>query len=95
MSLFDFSILDMLPKVVADGSEGGVNLYTEVAPKSNGCFIYRTFLFRKEKQVNRCFSHLWAIIEFYPLTVKMQNVFTSSLAFSDLVSGSSVAFCLL
>ena len=59
MSLFDLSILDVLPKVVADGSEGGVHLYAEVTPESYGGFIYRTFLFRKEKvQKEPCKSQL-------------------------------------
>lgn len=49
MSLFDLSILDMLPKVVTDGSEGGVHLYTEVTPESYGSFIYRAFLLTKIK----------------------------------------------
>ena len=45
MSLFDLSILDVLPQVVADGSEGGVHLYTEVTPESYGSFIFSAFLF--------------------------------------------------
>lgn len=44
VSLFDLSILDMLPKVVADGSEGGMHLSAEVTPESYGSFIYRAFL---------------------------------------------------
>lgn len=44
MPLFDLTILDVLPKVVADGSEGWVYLYTEVTPESDGSFIYRTLL---------------------------------------------------
>lgn len=49
MSLFDLSILYMLPKVVADGSKGGVHFDAEVTPESYGSFIYRAFLFT-EKQ---------------------------------------------
>lgn len=49
MSLFDLSILDVLPQVVADGSECGVHLYAEVTPESYGSFIYRAFLLRKDK----------------------------------------------
>lgn len=47
MSLFDLSILDMLPKVVADGSEGGVHLHTEVTSESYRGFIHRVLLLRE------------------------------------------------
>lgn len=49
MSLFDLSILNMFPKVVADGSEGWVHLYAEVTPESYRCFIYRAFLFTEKE----------------------------------------------
>lgn len=45
MSFFDFSILNVLPQVVADGAEGGVNLDTEVTPESDWSFIFRHFLY--------------------------------------------------
>lgn len=57
MSFFDLSILDMLPKVVADGSEGGVHLYTEVAPESYWSFIYRAILFTKKNNIRVCVMH--------------------------------------
>lgn len=65
MSLFDLPILDVLPKVVADGSEGGVHLDAEVTPESYGSFIYRAFLFRdKKKSTNKkkktVFSHSYS-----------------------------------
>ena len=50
MPLFDLSILDVLPKVVADGSEGGVHLYAEVTPESYGSFVVRVFLFTEKKR---------------------------------------------
>lgn len=46
VSLFGLSVLNVFPKVIADGSEGGVHFYTEVTPESNGSFIHRAFLFR-------------------------------------------------
>lgn len=58
VSFFDLPVLNMLPQVVADGSEGGVDLYAEVTPVSNGSFVCRAFLItegerqRKEKKKN-------------------------------------------
>lgn len=51
MSLFDLSILNVLPKVVADGSESGMHLYAEITSESYGSFIYRAFLFTGEKML--------------------------------------------
>lgn len=59
MSFLDLSILDVLPKVVADGSDGGVHLYAEVTPESYRSFIYKAFLFtEKEGQKGTRFSYL-------------------------------------
>lgn len=44
MSLFGLPILHVLPKVVADGSEGGMHLHTKVAPVPYRSFIYKAFL---------------------------------------------------
>lgn len=46
----DLSVLDVLPQVVADGAEGGVNLDTEVAPESYRSFILRHFLYAGSAQ---------------------------------------------
>lgn len=50
VSFFDFSILHVLPQVVADGSQGGVNLHTEVTPESYGSFIFRHLLLTESAQ---------------------------------------------
>ncbi len=39
MSLLGLPVLNMLSQVVADGSEGGVDLHTEVAPVADGSLI--------------------------------------------------------
>lgn len=44
MPLFGFSILNVLPKVVADGSEGGMHFYAKIAPESYWRFMYKAFL---------------------------------------------------
>lgn len=57
MTFLDLSILDVLPEVVADGSECGMHLYAEIASESNGSFVLRTFLFILEKKnwkINKC-----------------------------------------
>ncbi len=56
MSLFDLSILDMLPQVVADGAKGGVHFSAEVAPKSYWGFIYRAFLLQKKNDKKNLFK---------------------------------------
>lgn len=45
VTFLDLSILDVLPEVVADGSEGGMHFYAEIASESNGSFIQGAFLF--------------------------------------------------
>lgn len=45
MAFLDLSILNVLPEVVADGSEGGMHLYAEITSESYGSFILGTFLF--------------------------------------------------
>jgi hypothetical protein len=47
MSLFHLPILDVLPQVVADGSQGWVHLHTEVTPKAYGCFVNRALLLKR------------------------------------------------
>lgn len=59
MSLFDLSILNMFPKVVADGSEGWVHLYAEVTPESYRCFIYRAFLFTEKEWQEELVLAVW------------------------------------
>lgn len=57
MTFFDLSILDVLPEVVADGSECGMHLYAEIASESDGSFVYSAFLFILEKskwKINKC-----------------------------------------
>lgn len=39
VTFLDLSILDVLPEVVADGSEGGMHLYAEITSESNGGFV--------------------------------------------------------
>lgn len=51
MPLFGFSILNMLPKVVADGSEGGMHFYAKIAPESYWCFMCKAFLLTGQKIV--------------------------------------------
>ena len=46
MPLFHLPILDVLPQVVADGSQGGVHLHTEVTPEAYGCFVHRALLLK-------------------------------------------------
>lgn len=59
MSFLDLSILDMLPKVVADGPDGGVHLYAEVTPESYRSFIYKAFLYmEREGEKGSRFSYL-------------------------------------
>lgn len=39
VTFLDLSVLDVLPEVVADGSEGGMHFYAEITSESNGSFV--------------------------------------------------------
>lgn len=39
VTFFDLSVLDMLPEVIANGSECGMHLYAEITSESNGSFV--------------------------------------------------------
>lgn len=56
MTFFDLSVLNMLPKMVADGSEGWMHLYAEITSESYGCFIDWAFLFTVGE--GSCVSHM-------------------------------------
>ena len=47
MSLFHLPVLDVFPQVVADGSQGGVHLHTEVTPEAYWCFVNRGLLLNR------------------------------------------------
>ena len=47
MSLFHFPVLDVLSKMVADGSQGWVHLHTEVTSEAYGCVVYRALLLQR------------------------------------------------
>lgn len=49
VTFLDLSVLDVLPEVVADGSEGGMHFYAEITSESNGSFVLGAFLFIWEK----------------------------------------------
>lgn len=56
MTFLHLSVLDMFPQMVTDGSEGGMDLYTEVTPVANRSLL-TCALHLQDHRETTCSSH--------------------------------------